>query len=294
MKHRSSAGVEHLVALGFSELEADVYVFLLRESPATGYRVAQAIGRTAANTYKAIETLEARGAIMVEESESRLCRAVSPRELLSGLEATFMRHRTEAAETLSKVLTDSSDDRVYQLKTPTQVFERCRTILADARQVVLVDVFPKPLAELQSAIAQAIARGVRVAILAYEPVELPGATVVLNHQAPVVRSRWAGHWVNIAADSAQHVNALLTPDLSDVVHATWSASAFLSHLYHCGLLGELAMSAAHAALRAGGGPEAIARVLGDIGRFEHQDTPAFAALTRAPLRRGRPRGRDSG
>jgi sugar-specific transcriptional regulator TrmB len=293
MTTRREAGAEHLIALGFSELEADVYVFLLRESPATGYRVAQAIGRTAANTYKAIETLESRGAIMVEESESRLCRAVSPQELLGGLEATFMRHRTEAAETLSKVLTDHSDDRVYQLKTPTQVFERCRAILADARQVVLVDAFPKPLVELQKAIARTIARGVRVAILAYEPVVVPGASVVLNHQAQVVRSRWAAHWVNIAADSAEHVNALITPDLDGVVHATWSASAFLSHLYQCGLLGELAMSAVHAALRAGRSPEAIARVLKDIGRFEHQDTPAFASLTRAPLRRGRPRARDA-
>jgi len=293
MRVKSLPGVEELIALGFSELEAEVYVFLLRESPATGYRVAQAIARTAANTYKAIESLEARGAIMVEESESRLCRAVSPRELLSGLEATFRRHRTDAAETLSKVLTDYSDDRVYQLKTPTQVFERCRTILAEARQVVLVDSFPKPLDELRATIAKAIARGVRVAILAYEPAEMPGAAVVLNHQAPIVRSRWAGHWVNIAADSAEHVNALLTPDLSGVVHATWSASAFLSHLYHCGLLGELAMSAVHAAVRARRSPEAIARVLRDVGRFEHQDTPAFAALTRAPLRRGRPRGRSA-
>jgi sugar-specific transcriptional regulator TrmB len=291
MKTNLAPGVQELIALGFSELEADVYVFLLRESPATGYRVAQAIGRTAANTYKAIEALESRGAIMVEESESRLCRAVSPRELLSGLEATFRRHRTDAAERLGKVLTESSDDRVYQLRTPTQVFERCRTILAEARQVVLVDSFPQPLEELRAAIAKAAARGVRVAILAYDPVEVPGAKVVLNHQAPIVRSRWAGHWINIAADSAQHVNALITPDLSGIVHATWSASAFLSHLYHCGLLGELAMSAVHAALRARHSSDAIAKVLKDIGRFEHQDTPAFAALTRAPLRRGRPRGR---
>jgi len=46
------------------------------------------------------------------------------------------------------------------------------------------------------------------------------------------------------------------------------------------------MSAVHTALRGGGGSEAVARALKQIGRFEHQDTPAFAALTSAPLRRG--------
>jgi hypothetical protein len=40
-----------LMALGFTELEARIYTFLLQESPATGYRIAQAIQKPVANTW---------------------------------------------------------------------------------------------------------------------------------------------------------------------------------------------------------------------------------------------------
>jgi sugar-specific transcriptional regulator TrmB len=283
-------GTRHLVALGFTELEAEVYVFLLREPQATGYRVAQGIGRTAANTYKALEALEKRGAVMMEDAEPRRCRAVPPAELLRGLERAFTRHQQKAAQALSRIGSDAGDDRVYQLRTPAQVYERCRTVLAGARQIVLMDVFPAPLAELREAVEEAIGRGVRVAVLAYEPVAVDGAEVVLNHEAENVRGHWPGQWVNLAADSTQQVHALMTPDGAEVVHATWSGSAFLAHLYQSGLLGEITASAVRRALAAGQSNDEIAALLARLDRLKHSDTAAFASLTTAPLR-PRPRAR---
>ena len=80
-----SESVEVLSELGFTNLEAEIYAFLLQESPVTGYRIAQAIGKPAANTYKAIQTLELKGAVIVDEGSSRMCRAVSADELLNRL-----------------------------------------------------------------------------------------------------------------------------------------------------------------------------------------------------------------
>ncbi len=284
-------GTQHLVALGFTELEAEVYVFLLREAPATGYRVAQGIGRTAANTYKALEALEKRGAVMMEDAEPRLCRPVPPAELLRSLERAFTQHRQKAAQALGRLGGGASDDRVYQLRTPAQVYERCRTLLAEARQIVLMDIFPLPLAELRDEVEEAVARGVRVGVLAIEPVALAGAEVVVNHEAENVRSHWPGQWVNLAADSVQQVHALTTPDGSEVVHATWSRSAFLAHLYQSGLLGEITASAVRRALAEGRSSDEIATLLVRLDRLKHSDTAAFASLTAAPLRPGRPRAK---
>lgn len=282
---------DHLVALGFTEIEAAAYTFLLRESPATGYRVAQGIGRTAANSYKALESLETRGAVMSEEGETRNYRALPADELLRSLDKAFTKHRERAAQLLSRVRPDHADDRVYQLRTPSQVYERCRTILASARHVVLLDVFADPLAELREAVEQAAARGVRIAMLVYEPTVVAKAEVVLNHQASTVHKRWSGQWVNLAADSAEQVHALMTPDGAEVLHATWSASAFLAHLYQSGLLGELSASVVRNSIRAGASQDEIMRHLHRLDKFEHADTPAFSMLTTPPLRLARPRGR---
>jgi predicted transcriptional regulator len=106
-----------LQALGFSELEAHIYCFLLTESPATGYRISHAIGKPTANTYKAITALAQRGAIVMDDGESRLARA-------------------------------SGDSRVYQLADTDQALQRARALLARASHVVLIDAFPGPLAAL--------------------------------------------------------------------------------------------------------------------------------------------------
>src|SRR6185369_9415584 len=98
-----------LVPFGFTELESAAYTFLLRESPATGYRVAQGIGRAVANTYKAIESLRLKGAVMIEQAEGKLIRAVPPDELLGSLEAEFSRRRRSAARALSSVTAAPED-----------------------------------------------------------------------------------------------------------------------------------------------------------------------------------------
>jgi hypothetical protein len=49
--------VQALQDPGFTGLEAQVYVFLLRHAPATGYRISHAIGKPTANTYKALAEL---------------------------------------------------------------------------------------------------------------------------------------------------------------------------------------------------------------------------------------------
>ncbi len=43
--------MESLIALGFSGLEAAIYVHLLENSPATGYQISKAIEKPNANTY---------------------------------------------------------------------------------------------------------------------------------------------------------------------------------------------------------------------------------------------------
>src|SRR5579872_3418738 len=113
--------VQALAALGFTQLEAEVYVFLLGEAPATGYRVAQAIGRLPANTYKALESLQNKGAVIIDEGASRLCRAIPSAELLDLLKRRFAEQEARATRALSEIAPVSHDDRIYQLRSYDQV-----------------------------------------------------------------------------------------------------------------------------------------------------------------------------
>lgn len=233
--------LDALLPLGFTELEASVYACLLRESPATGYRVSHAIGRPTANTYKALTALAQKGAVVIDDSDSKLCRAVPPDELLSNLERRFHADKARALAALQNIGQSSGDDRVYQLQAAPQVLERARAMLKQARALVLLDVFPGPLAALRDAIAAA-ARKVRVVAKVYEPLQIANLTCVPAVDAARVLQAWPGQQLSLAVDAQEHLLALFASDMNSVHQAVTSRSTFLSCMQHNHLAAELTMT----------------------------------------------------
>jgi sugar-specific transcriptional regulator TrmB len=240
-----------LVSLGFTSLEAEVYAFLLGESPVTGYRIAQALRKPAPNIYKAIESLEAKGAVMVDDGTSRVCQPVPPDELLGHLERRFQEDRARAAASLSGIGAPVPDDRVYQLRSPDQVLERAHTMLGRCREVALVDAFPLPLERLRQPIEAAARRGVVVGVKAYAETKLAGALVTVDARRERAMERWPGQWVNVVVDGVEHLVAFLTPDAESVHQAVWSSSVWLSWVYHSALSSEIMLEAVEAELARG-------------------------------------------
>lgn len=74
--------VQALPDLGLNQLEAEVYAVLLRESPATGFRLAQILDKSAAGIYKALESLANQG-VELDNGRTRRCRAIPSREFLA-------------------------------------------------------------------------------------------------------------------------------------------------------------------------------------------------------------------
>jgi len=221
-----------LTFLGFSEIEALVYCFLLEESPATGYRVSHGIGKPTANTYKAIAALALRGAIIIDDSASRLCRAVPPGELLDRLDREFDTRKQLAASELAKIRQSEGDDRIYYLTSVDQVIERTRTMLKGAKNAALLELFPLTVPLFVADLEAAAKRGVAVVVKVYEPVTLKGVTVVRPDEAARVVSTWPGQQISIATDGEQFLTALLSQDASTVHQALWSNSTFLSCFYY--------------------------------------------------------------
>lgn len=223
-----------LAALGFSEIEALVYCFLLKESPATGYRISRGISKAAANTYAAIETLAQRGAVIIEEGEARNCSAVPPAELCNALEAAHGRHVADARKRLEAIRAAAPDEGVYKLETVEQAFAAARTLIDGARSHILMDAFPAPLLRLKGEIAAALKRGVVVAIESYAP--LPkGLERAISSQSPFdPRSGdlWPGQQFNIVADAQQHLLALFDVQCGALLQGVRSNSHYLSCLQH--------------------------------------------------------------
>jgi sugar-specific transcriptional regulator TrmB len=231
-----------LSALGFNETEAAVYCELLSQ-PSTGYRLAQAIGKSPPSIYLALGALHQKGAVLADDSDGRTYRAVAPAELLAALERQFEVRRSEALTALTAIHESSDDDRIYHLKTVDQVDARAQAMIAGAREILLFDCFPAPFAALRPALRDAAARGVRVAGIVYEEVDEPGFQVAGSAPFPNLLGRWPGDQLSVVADAAEFLLALLSHDGGGVRQAIWSNGSYLSTLQHNALASEIRLCA---------------------------------------------------
>ena len=221
-----------LQGIGFSEIEALVYAFLVGREPATVYRISHGIGKPTANTYKAVASLARQGAVLVDDGGSGLVRAVPPDELLAGLERRAREKRELARAALAERAADASDERVYALRAPDQVLDRARAMLGKAREIVLGDLFPAPLDALAGELSAAAARGVKVVVKVYSRLDVPGVAEVPEADATRALDGWPGEPITLVADAEEHLLALFDRGLSAVRQAVWSRSPFLSCLQH--------------------------------------------------------------
>lgn len=236
---KTEESVEVLTRLGFTGLEAEVYAYLLTELPSTGYRVAQALNRPVANVYKALEALESKGAVVVDQSETRLSRAVPADELLKRLERDFSQRAARARDVLESMKPAPGDSRVYQLRTREQVFERCRAMLRRAESLVIADLFPDPLGVLRVDIEAAAARGITAVVKSFEPARLEGVTVVENPGGPELVERYPGQWLILTVDGAELVIASLAKDRRTIHQAIWTESPTISWIVHTSFAAEM-------------------------------------------------------
>ncbi len=225
--------VQRLVQLGFTRMEAEVYVALLRESPATGYRIATSIGKATANTYKALRSLAEKGAVLIEDGDSSRYRAVPAKELLSQFTRTFERQRDDAREILEKIDIADEDRGVYRLTDYAQVIQRAREMLARATQVALVTSFPIPLAQITPDLETAAARGVDIGVKIYVEAEIRGVDIIMSTTPQVWLDQMPGEELTLTIDAEEHLIAHF--DGEYVLQAIWSASPFLSSNVHNGM-----------------------------------------------------------
>ncbi len=264
--------------LGLTDMESRIYAFLLGESPATGYKISKAIGKPTANTYKSLESLEEKGVLLVEKGERKHYRAVPHEEMLDRFERKFLMLKQSAAEALATVDAPKWDDHVYHIHSSEQVYARFQTMLEQAEQFAIIDIFPGPLTRLQPVIEAGAARGLQIILKVYEETNIKGVRTVLKPHASRVRRKWKGQWINVVADSAELLLAFLSEDRKEVHQAVWTMSPFLSVLYQIGLLSEVTLDAIGTTLESGDDLEAVRDLIDDYQAQTNQPLKGYAAL----------------
>ena len=233
---------EILIKIGFTQLESEIYLYLLTQGAHTGYAVAKAIGKAVANVYKAIERLAQKGAVEQSSGKNKQCVAVPWRQLITSETKKFNSNKDALTHALTRLPEHQDDEQVYQIKNATQVKEQAVRMVENAEHVILANVEPQAMDWLRESLIEAAARGVEVRIKVYEAVDMPGVIVVLRHNGSQIYGKTKDVQLYLCTDGKEMLNALLTFDTNDVIQAFRSKSALMTLMLYNQLLYELILT----------------------------------------------------
>ncbi|HEX6789858.1 MAG TPA: helix-turn-helix domain-containing protein [Candidatus Krumholzibacteria bacterium] len=235
---------DSLESLGLTQIEALAYAYLVANPSSTGYRVARGIGKPTANVYRALESLNRKGAVLQDRAATPAFRALSPDDLLARLEDQFMQRKARAALELAALTPDEGDERLYSLTSLDQVLSRARILLASTRRVIAVDAAHDIAAMLVTEIQDARHRGARV-LLRSRPVPVfaetsPDLAVPTHRDTMLDRSAPRGMppALRVVCDAREVLLSWFSLEGGRVREAWWTRSGFVARAMHDALVSE--------------------------------------------------------
>ena len=229
-----------LIELGLSSIESDIYIVLFQQSGLTGYKIASLISKPVANTYKALNHLVTKGLVVFSEADgSKAYSAIDFNEYTDRLENEFQHKKNTAMKRLRGLKVVSKNFGSFNLSEKAQVYEKAKSLIKSAAEILLIDIFPIPLKELKQVLEEKDKDDrvdCRIKIYSDEDLECRNKTVSYNGEE-IVRD-WIGNWLIICKDSQEVLIASFSKDSDELMHAIWSTDPFICFTIYNGMANE--------------------------------------------------------
>jgi predicted transcriptional regulator len=163
---RSQVAVTSLQRLGFSEYEARAYVTLLRKSRLNGYELAKESGIPRANVYNVVAKLVERGVVLtINAANGPRYTPIDPQQLVSRIEAEQRSALQATTQSLEGIGEGAEADELLTARGYSALIHHVKSAIAEAREYVLLALFPTEAQQLERDLAAAEERGVAITIL---------------------------------------------------------------------------------------------------------------------------------
>lgn len=195
--------IEVLKNLGFTEYEAKAYLALLSCSPSTGYAVAKNSGVPRSKIYEVLDTLSARGDILVSPGTTPLYQAVAPKELIAARKAKAEENYDKAERMLSRFEHSANDrENIWNITGHDAILQKVGECIDSAEKRILMEIWAEDYVELADKLKAAAERGVLVTIITYGEIEAPFANVYPHDMSDEITAEYGGRWVVFSADNS--------------------------------------------------------------------------------------------
>lgn len=215
--------------MGLSDLEANVYIWLLENKRSTGYKIAVQISKPVANTYKALKSLEKKGAVVCDSSSNKTYFDTIPvEEFLNKIEKEFIKQRKKIINEVKKLDVQQEPIGIYELQSQELVFEKAIGMINTAENTLLIDCFPAPMKIIKEHFTEKRSKDVSIYVKIYSDENIDNVHQIKAANTELPYTELEGQWLIVLKDTVESLIAFFNKDGTELNHCVWIKDPFIS------------------------------------------------------------------
>lgn len=219
----------YLIEIGLKELEAEVYLQLLKEPGITGYRISKLLKKTKPTVYKILETLQLKGLIISDEiAKSQVFTALPIKQYLDYKELEFKNNRKKVLNALKDIKTRNAKPGLYPLERVDQVYSKIVEIIDAAEEKIVLTCCTLDNDKIINSLNKATDRGIKVLLETYLKPDVQNCDFAIFARQPDTHKLFTYNWIEVFVDGNEYVMALLTKDGKGIYKALWCNEPYLA------------------------------------------------------------------
>jgi len=231
--------IKLLSEMGFTRLEANIYLILVQNPRITGYKIAKALNEPVSNTYKSIYSLQNKGAVILDETgKSKKYSAVPIEAYFDQMERNFTEKRKKIEESLKNIELPPPDGGVYQLENVSQIYEKADQMIRNAKTSVFINISPGIMKNFKKSLESAAKASVNVLVRPYQKTEIPGCDISYSATINPPGKSLPFEILYLVTDGEEYITAFLDLNEKKVFKAIWSKNIHLTIIAYYGNLFE--------------------------------------------------------
>ncbi|MBN2790195.1 MAG: hypothetical protein JXR69_08390 [Candidatus Delongbacteria bacterium] len=232
--------------IGLNDLETTIYIWLLEHRKSTGYKIASQINKPVANTYKALGSLEIKGAVISDKSSGKAYFDTVPIEqFLNKMENEFANTRKNIIDEVKKLDVEQESGGIYELKSVEMVYGKAFSMIKSAEKLLLIDCFPIPMQKIKGHIKKAGKRKIDVYLKNYCAEKIDNINQIMSKNTEIPIESISGQWMMVLKDTEESLIAMFNQDGTELKHCIWTTNKFLSFVLFNGSIYEFNYTQIH-------------------------------------------------
>jgi len=224
-----------LMDIGLSKLQTRIYLALLKGVRSTGYQIAQQLNEPAANTYKALESLQKSGLVMLDDSTRVKYYTAQPiGNYLDQIELRFAKKRRAIEDSITTIAPDLFQEGIYGIENIEQLYILVSSLIQKGTDIIALDGSPLPIEYIKKELRIAAKNGTRVLIKSYTEVRIPGIEVAFCEEMGSPIYDHPIQYFHLIVPGEGYITALLNQENTQLLYGVYTQNLFLSIVAYSG------------------------------------------------------------